>query len=102
MKLKLDYEYRQITKEEYDEAKRNWCDSKKGKNPLINALIEIDFNLKYPKTAIYRDGLFSVINNDIIGYKYYKRGNPTSVIVCSEQQYALIINDINKKYHGYL
>lgn len=98
MIFEYDYEYVPITKEEYEEARSKL--NIKGDNSLLDIITEIDFNMKYPKQAIYKEGLQSVFDNDIIGYKYYKRGEYKHLLICSEQQYCRIIEEMIKASYG--
>ena len=47
-------------------------------------LSELEFNRK----PIYKEpGLKSVMNDEIIGYKYYRLGEPRGCLICSERAF---------------
>lgn len=87
-----------ISKEEYEE---NYPEITENDDALEALKKFFCKSLNFYKKCIYREsGINSIINDDIIGYKYYKLDKEEPVCIYSQKEYENIVNLISE--NGYV
>lgn len=75
-----------ITKEEYDKNIYTRKDSS-----LKEIIKECISESIFTKEPIYKEpGIKSIMDNEIIGYNYFKLSEPRGCLLCSEKEYDII------------
>ena len=65
---------------------------KRKDDSLVEISKEALSELKFDKKPIYKEpGLKSIMNNEIIGYKYYRLGEFKGHLICSERDFNKIL-----------
>lgn len=103
--IECDYEWIPISEKEYNEAYNKECP--KGDNKLINMMNEILFNAEYRKNPIYKISKYTakpgfLPEPEIMGYKYYKKGELKFYIVGSLEQIKEQEKQFNKMMLNYI